>query len=438
MKKILSVILVLSLCFGIASCSSNYKKNSIAPAGHKINIDYSALKQDGYKGFLERLDLFAAKLTHEVYSEDNTQSNVCISPVSVYMALAIAAECASGETRDEILNAVGVTYDEVNDFTKILYAYANRSFKYTDRLGSNKILAFEELANSLWADKDLALKKSAVDGIADNYNCDIFGVNFENGEGEKAIGNYIKDKTHGIIDGDINLSPKTLITIINTFYLKEVWNEFGDKLSFTDNAYDFKNADGSITNTKLLRGYYFNGNVCEGDGFTSFYTKTEHGFEIKFIVPTGDSTLEKVFTPENIYAINNIDDYGYIDEENKLLHHTRAFFPEYTASFDGDISKILKDEFDINKLFNIEECDFSSITDEDVACDGVIHKCSLEVNARGIEGAAVTVMPMAGAPGPLEGYEKVYHDYIIDRAFGFVITDNCGTVLFSGAVNNVQ
>ena len=66
----------------------------------------------------------------------------------------------------------------------------------------------------------------------------------------------------------------------------------------------------------------------------------------------------------------------------------------------------------------------------------VIHKCALEVNKRGIEGAAVTAVIGDGAAGaPI--YQNVYHDYVVDRAFGFVVTDGYGTVLFSGVVNTI-
>ena len=438
MKKIISLILISAMCFGVSSCAQNPEKYSLAAAAKAMEVTHADAKQEGYEAFIDKLDSFAAKLTHAVYSDSNKQTNICISPVSVYMALALATECASGETRDEILNAVGVTYEEVKNFTKVLYAFSNREYYYTNMMHNKKILAFEELANSIWADKNITLKEAGINNLSQNFNCDLFSVNFKTSEGEKAINAYIKDKTHGIIDGGIDLSPETLITLINTFYLKEVWNEDGDKLKFTDKAYDFKNADGSVTNTKLLQGYYFDGNIYEGEGYTSFFTRTEHGFDIKFIVPTDGHTLENVFTADNIYNINNLGDYGYIDEENKLLHHTRVFFPEYKASFDGDLAEILKNDFGINTLFNSKECDFSNITDEPLACSGVIHKCSIDVNDRGIEGAAVTVMPMAGAAGPLEGYEKVYHDYIVDRAFGFVITDSYGAVLFSGVISSVN
>ena len=438
MKKIISLILILTMCLAFSSCAVNPENYSLALAAKAMEVKYSDTKQEGYEEFLDKLDTFAAKLTYEVYADSNKQSNICISPVSVYMALALATECANGETRDEILNAVGVTYDEVKNFTKVLYGFSNREYYYTNMMNNKKILAFEELANSIWVDKNTTLKEDGINNLANNFNCDLFSVNFKTSEGEKAINAYIKEKTHGIIDSDLDLSPETLITLINTFYLKEVWNEDGDELKFTDKAYDFKNADGSVTNTKLLQGYYFNGNIYEGDGYTSFYTTTEHGFDIKFIVPTDGHTLDEVFTSENIYNINNLGDYGYIDEENKLLHHTRVFFPEYKASFDGDLAEILKNDFGITKLFDFEQCDFSNVSDEQLACDGVIHKCSIDVNDKGIEGAAVTVMPMAGAAGPLEGYEEVYHDYIVDRAFGFVITDSYGAVLFSGVVNSVN
>ena len=438
MKKMISLMLILTMCLAFSSCAANPNHYALAHAAKAMEVKHADAKQEGYEDFIDKLDAFAAKLTYEVYADSDKQSNVCISPVSVYMALALATECANGETRDEILNAVGVTYDEVTNFTKVLYAFSNREYYYTNMLNNKKILAFEELANSVWVDKKISLKQDGINNLASNFHCDLFSVNFETSKGEKAINAYIKEKTHGMIDGDIALSPETLITFINTFYLKEVWNEDGDELKFTDEAYDFKNTDGSVTNTKLLKGYYFNGNIYEGEGYTSFYTRTEHGFDIKFIVPTDGHALEEVFTRENVYNINNLGDYGYIDEENKLLHHTRVFFPEYKASFDGDLAEILKNDFGINHLFDFEQCDFSNVTDEQIACDGVIHKCSIDVNDKGIEGAAVTVMPMAGAPGPLEGYEEVYHDYIVDRAFGFVITDSYGAVLFSGVVNSVN
>lgn len=442
MKKFLSLFLLISMCisicFSFSACSVNLEKYSVSLAKEKKETTYKDAQNEDYLAFLEKLDKFSSKLTFGVYSDSDKLSNICISPVSVYMALALACECADGETRSELLDALGVRYEEVYTWTKYLYSFSNKEFKITNLLGKEKASAFEELSNSLWIDNDVILKKDGIDRLVYDYNCDVFGVSFKDASASRAINQYIKDKTHGVIDGDIEISKETLFTLINTFYLKEIWNEYGDELKLTDKKYDFINADGSKKSVPLLESYYSEGDVYEGETFKTFYAETEHGFKIKFILPKDNYSIEDVFTSENIYAANNISDYGYIDEENKLLHHTRVLFPEYKASFDGSVTDTLKDDFGIKRIFSMGECDFSGITDDKVACDGVIHKCSLEVNRRGIEGAAVTVMPMAGAAGPLEGYTKVYHDLIIDRAFGFVICDRYGAVLFSGVINTVE
>ena len=88
-------------------------------------------------------------------------------------------------------------------------------------------------------------------------------------------------------------------------------------------------------------------------------------------------------------------------------------------------------------MFTQGECDFSGITNESVYCDTVIHKCNLKVDKTGIEGAAVVATRGLTSPGPDE-YEDVYHDYIVDRAFGFVIVDSYGSVLFAGVINNIE
>ena len=113
MKKIISLILVLTMCLAISSCAVNPENYSLALAAKAMEVKHSDAKEESYENFLDKLDVFAAKLTYEVYADSNKQSNICISPVSVYMALALATECANGETRDEILNAVGVTYDSL-------------------------------------------------------------------------------------------------------------------------------------------------------------------------------------------------------------------------------------------------------------------------------------------------------------------------------------
>lgn len=437
-KKVFILFIFLVVSFSLESCT-NSNKYAIKHAADKMELSYNSDKEVGYQDFLNKLDNFALKLTFQIYNDSDKSANTCISPVSVYMALALATECSNGKTREEILNAVGVTYEEVKVFTKYLYAYANKEYYYENVFGKDKICAFEELSNSIWINDTTELLDIGVNSLANNYNCDIFKVPFlkRTSTASKTIQKYIKNKTHGLIDSHFEFSPETLVALINTFYLKEIWNKDGDELTFTTDYYDFVNDDGSIKKTKLLNGYYIQGKAYTEESFSSFYVETNHGFQIKFILPSEGYSLEEVFITENLAKINHISDYGYIDHENKQLHYTRALFPEFKSSFDEDIANVLKKDFGIISLFS-SECDFSNITLESVYCSSVIHKCSLEVNKKGIEGAAVTIMPMCGESGPIEeSYIKVYHDFVVNKAFGFVVTDTDNTILFSGVVNQI-
>ena len=174
----------------------------------------------------------------------------------------------------------------------------------------------------------------------------------------------------------------------------------------------------------------------EGDGFSSFFTTTEHGFKIYFFLPDEDIDVTSIFNEENIASVLTLDDWGSVDHENRLIHHTRVLFPEFEADFSKDIASVLMD-MGISTLFDPDRCEMPNVTEEPVYCAGVIHKAALKVDKTGIEGAAATVLPMCGAAGPGE-YEEVYHDFVIDGAFGFVITDTYGTAVFSGIINYIK
>ena len=56
----------------------------------------------------------------------------------------------------------------------------------------------------------------------------------------------------------------------------------------------------------------------------------------------------------------------------------------------------------------------------------------------GIEGAAVTVIAGDGSAAPgEEEFEKVYLDFVVDKTFGFIVTDARDVPLFTGIINGI-
>lgn len=446
LKKILGFVLIV-LGLITTGCSKIKGEATLLREPIKLqnNTNYS---NDDYNVFLNKLSLFGADFSEKYYNYYEIDNNLAISPISLYMALSLATECANNDTRSEILNVMGITYEEVNKYTSILLSKLVKESYVNTGEDKKKLISKLDLTNSIWIQDDLIVKDECINKLADNYYCYPYKADFYNNneKANRAIREFICDKTNGLIDKDFDLSKKCLLALINTLYLKDVWDVYDD-LQLTKNKYEFVNNDNSKKNLNLLQGYYVAGQVYNEKKFSHFYTRTNRGYKLKFIVPNDGYCINDIFTKDNLNNINTITDYRYKDDVKKEEYYTRCLFPEFKASCDEDLVDLFKDKYNMNKFFDPNECDFTNITDlnftsnrivEGIYCSSIIHKTELEVNKKGIEGAAVTIVAMNESTScPIEEYKKIYKDFVIDKAFGYIITDLNDVMLFSGVVNNV-
>ena len=136
MKRIIALLIVAVMCITLVSCMPNLKKFAIRFANDKVAITEDVIKSEEYRAFSEKLESFSSKISADIYKKYGASNNFCISPVSIYMSLAVAAECSTGETRQEILDALGMSYEELNTYTKYFYAQHNGEYKYLDENGN--------------------------------------------------------------------------------------------------------------------------------------------------------------------------------------------------------------------------------------------------------------------------------------------------------------
>ena len=128
--------------------------------------------------------------------------------------------------------------------------------------------------------------------------------------------------------------------------------------------------------------------------------------------------------------IKNIDDYKETDYDNRINYFSRIVFPEFTIHSNYDFSSILQEE----NVF--DEISFPSLTSDAVNISSVMHECVIDVNKNGITGGAYNMIPVFTRPET--EYTKVENTLVIDRSFGFVISDPSGTIVFTGIVNNIK
>lgn len=441
--KTIAIFIALMLTLTVCGCSvygdgytdQDISSTCLSTPATVESFSYSEYRSDDFVAFNQKLNEFSAKFTHAIY-ENEQNSNFVVSPVSVFSAMAIAVECASGQTRQELLDALGVDYDTLCRNFDLLYSRLNKSKK--DDKG--KISSELTFSNSVWLDKHILYNPNILPKLEQTFYAYSYWADFkyDNQVANQDVSTFIKNATKGIIDAEYDFSPETLALLINTLYLKDNWDVDGNDLPFTPDEKTFLQNDGVRVTEKFLRAYYNYGRAYHEDTFSFFFTTTDNGYKIKFVVPKDGYSISQVWTEQNIAKINLISNFNPVDNQKRERYYTRCLFPEFEAEFDEDIKKVLKEKLGISNLFNSYACDFSNLAIEPIFCSKVFHTAKLKVDKKGIEGAAVTIFGMDGTAGPGEDpYTNKYFDFLVDRAFGFIVTDSYNIPLFSGVINSL-
>ena len=380
--------------------------------------------------FNEKLQAFSHKL-YKMCVKD-FDKNYVMSPLSVYMALSMLHSFGDENVKEELESFVGMSDEDFANTAK-LFNSLNSEYQIYDYMKNEDITVGElNLSNSIWFDETIetdaeALKAFCDESVADNFTTPFYSDNIK---ANNEIREFIKQKTRGLIDQDFQLRPDTVFALINTLYFKDIWNYEGGKLYSVD--MDFKAPDGTKT-CKFLNGNYLAGQVYENEMCEMFYAQTAFGYKIKFIKPKAGFTLNEVMTPQNLYKLNQIEDFK--EFENGKHHLSNCVFPSFKIDIGTGLTKILKESKELSHMF---DSFYSEITGAlPLRVTDVIHHAVIDVSDEGIEGAAVTIIAGEAGCAPDED-EPVYHSLVLDRAFGFLVTDRNDTVLFEGQVTDVE
>ena len=432
MKNKLLVFTSILLC---SSCSITNLFTPKATVLKEPSAFRSVIKGASFDKLAQNVRDFSANFSFEAFKElDVSNENHVISPLSMYSALAVASACATGKTKEELINVLQTSDDLLKDEFANLYAASNRIRSYdTDR----KIVKKEELTNSLWLDKNVSFKSETLDMLAEKFYSFSLTVDYRNNakKANQQMSKFVEEKTNGLLSPKFNFDPDTVLTILNTLYLKSLWDATSEDIQTSSEKYDFVNRNGSVSSKNFLITSYQQGRILKKDKYSSFFAQTADGDRVKFIVPNEGFKIDDVVTPEIVSEINN-EMYEGFDEENNTMYFTRTHFPGFEAEGDVKAKSILK-SMGIIDFFVEGACDFSPLTETHVYCDEVMHEAKLKVDKRGIEGAAYTAVIMKGESAPYHEFKEIFEDFIVDKAFYYVVTDHNNLPVFSGIVNKI-
>ena len=346
------------------------------------------------------------------------QSNKNLSPVSVYIALAMAAEGAKGDTQEELLAILGEK--KLKDLRKSV----EQMLKDLKTEGTSGELV---LANSIWLgrqDESVAFHEAYLKTLAKSYGAEAGAVRFGAAEAGEKIAAWIKEKTRDKIqpsEDAMTFNADTLAVLINTIYLKDSWQKPFDPERTEQDT--FSGLQGKEIIVKYMRRTDSNAAVVRGEGYLRYALPLRDVGRMVFVLPNEEVSLESLLgSPEKINELLRGGEEVNADVDLKV--------PKFTFQDRTDLEKTLMD-LGVRISFT-GGADFSGITDTPAHISRVLQESHIGVNEDGVEAAAYTMIALAKSSMSIEKRDKI--DFHLTRPFLYAIESYDGTVLFIGTV----
>lgn len=372
---------------------------------------------------------FAAKSTPLALAGHEGE-NAVYSPVSLWSALAMAAQCANGDSRDQVLSALGVGDPEA------LCSLVRQMWLclYTDD-GRDSLV----LANSVWLNSaaEGSYVQSTLDSLAENCFAGVFSAPMGTEETDRAVTEWVRDHTGRLIGGDqpiVRTQSDTLALLASTLYYRAGWvNEFYDAFTEKDT---FTCADGRETEVEFMHKSPESLFLLR-DGYQAAYLPTRLG-EMVFVLPDEGVTPESLLDdPEFLNGLKFIDGRMEHADPTAAAHwgEVQWSVPKFDVDSGLDLTETLK-RLGVADLLDPGKADMSGLTAIPAYLSDAIQLARVKVDEEGAEAAAVTILLEPGAAPETEPPELEVCVMDLDRPFLFVIR-SWDLPLFVGVVNQV-
>lgn len=373
---------------------------------------------------------FALQLFNQTVDENE---NVLVSPLSVYIALAMTANGADGETRAEMEEVVGADIESLN---KYLLNYADKltaepveeeTIPYMYERFGVYLPGRVKLANSIWLrdDERLTVDEDFLQTNADYYGAAAYKAAFDDKTVDD-INNWVKENTDGMIDKVVEkLDKDEMLHLINAMIFEAGWEE--PYQSHQVKSGTFTNAQGVEEVATYLTDTQYR---CIKD-------ENVLGFKRAY---QGDYAFVALLPNEGISVTDYVKTLTADKWMELMEQEYSAIVPNKIPKFEYEYSEELSEELEsmgINAAFDANAADFSKMGSYDGMnlCIGTVtHKTYIILNEYGTKAGAVTDIGMLTGMPNLEWIE-----IDLDRPFVYAIIDtNTNLPLFVGTVMSVE
>lgn len=410
MRRLLASLLIGALSLSLlAGCSGGAVQQKLdAPPVTVTPADSGQISQ--------AVSHFGLSLLQNTRREENT--SVLVSPLSVTLALSMAANGADGDTlaQFETVLGGGASLEELN-------AACAWMMDFCQTLGGSTQAS---IANGLWVDPDGMIREDFIGRCAGIFDAQVFQAELSDSSIVDSLNGWVSDHTNQLIPTIIDqpFDEGTAALLVNALYLKNTWAQEFDPIDTWERP--FIHGDGQTATMDFLNATATHYAYLQGEGAQGVILPYDDGRLGFFaLMPDAEGEFAAWLDSLDGGALTAL----LLGAEDALFYHLAL--PKFEAEWNGELKDILT-AMGLDAAFDPDRADFSLLGDNPAGyyISQVIHAAKIKVNEKGTEAAAVTVV--VEEPGEAAPEDKGI-SLVFDHPFLYGIVDlETGVPLFLG------
>lgn len=418
MKKSTMTIALMAMMMSLTSCSTTKKAQTpksddmsdmVVSRNDELMDENYLILSDAQRDIVNHNNAFALNLFRQLKGFDSQ----VVSPMSISYLMGMLANGADGQTRQEIMKAIGcenVSLKDLNEFYQMMITKASRF----DKSMTVNIADYIALNNRY------QLKDGFASTMQNYYKAGIEAMDFSKASTLKRINQWCSDHTDKMIPKIIDeVDPSAVSYIMNAIYFNGTWTDKFDK-----NQTKLENFQGYTRDIKKAQMMHRHAKYMYTDNADFAAVNIPYGnrsYSMTVILPNRGKSIDEVMAALDAEKLGKL---RYDMDECVVDLKLPRFTITQELSLNGIISKL-----GAPTMFT-GSADFSHLADGNLTISKMLQKAKIEVSEEGTKAAAVTTAMVAMTALQPEPRRVEFH---ANRPFIYMITESStGAVLFMG------
>ncbi|KAM7175355.1 serpin B6-like isoform 1-T4 [Macrochelys suwanniensis] len=364
---------------------------------------------------------FALNLFKKLSENANTQ-NIFFSPLSISSALSMVFLGAKGNTAAQMGKVLFLDKaEDIHDGYQSLISEINKP-------GTNYLL---RIANRLYGEKTVTFLATFIDSCQKFYHAKLEQLDFSRAaeDSRKHINFWVEEKTEGKIQNLLAqgvVDSMTKLVLVNAIYFKGNWATQFNKDCTVERQFKINKNESKPVQMMFKEAKFNMSYIADFQTKILDLSYVDNETSMIILLPdeiqdssTGLEQLERELTYEKLIE--------WINPETMDYREVEVFLPRFKLEETYDMKPVLR-SMGMADAFDSYKVDLSGMSaSNDLVLSEVVHKSFVEVNEKGTEAAAATVVVFRTLCA------RILPQFTADHPFLFFIRHNkTGNILFYG------